>query len=186
MSEFKSHHVVPDVLDTWPPTVAQIEYDSKNFVNVGNKLDVIHTQNQPKRIYWDHEKGSNDYYTLMMVGPDAPNAKTHEFRHWLHWLILNIPTLAAHADHFDIHKGHVLIPYKGPAPTPGSGPHRYVFLIHKQPQWVDTVKVNRISERKNFNIQQWISEVFEVDEKNKGVKGPEIVAADFFYAETPM
>jgi len=182
MSEFKSHHVVPDVIDTWPPSVAQIEYDSKNIVRAGNHLEVSHTQNQPKRIYWDEPKGSSYYYTLMMVDPDAPNAKTHEYRHWLHWLITNIPSSAAHADHFDVHKGNVLATYQGPAPPAGSGPHRYVFLIYQQPDQLDSLKLQKITERPNFNIQSWIDEVFGSE---KGAAKPQLVAGNFFYAENP-
>jgi len=185
MSEFKSHHVVPDVIDTWPPNVAQVEYDSKNNVNVGNHLEVAHTQNQPKLINWDHEKGSknnNQYYTLMMVDPDAPNNKTHEYRHWLHWLITNIPESAAHADYFDVHKGNVLAPYKGPAASAESGPHRYVFLVYKQPEQLDTLKLHPINERRNFNISDWMTEVFGTDKK--GATKPELWAGNF-YAENP-
>lgn len=42
----------------------QIEYDSKTRVHpIGVHLDVHRVQNQPKRIWWPHETGSNDYYT---------------------------------------------------------------------------------------------------------------------------
>lgn len=90
-----------------------MEYDSKNIVSTGNHLEIHPTQNQPGRIYWEHEKGVHNYYTLMMVDPDAPSAKTHEYRHFLHWLIVNIPSAAAHGDHIDVRKGHTVAAYKG-------------------------------------------------------------------------
>jgi len=181
MSEFKSHHIVPDVIDTWPPNVAQIEYDSKNIVNTGNTLDIHATQNQPTRIYWNVDKNSHNYYTIMMVDPDAPSAKTHEYRHWLHWLAVNIPASAATGDHIDVRKGHTVTPYKGPAPPAGSGPHRYVFLIYRQPHQLDILSLQNITERTNFKIDHWIEEVFGKTNKEK----PELVAANFFSAENP-
>jgi len=180
MSEFKSHHVVPDVIDTWPGAVAQLEYDSKNVVNTGNTLEIHPTQNQPGRIYWDHEKGAHNYYTLMMVDPDAPNPKTHEYRHWLHWLIVNIPSSAASGDHIDVRKGHTVAAYKGPAPPAHTGPHRYVFLIYRQPQQLDTMNLSNIHERQGFKIDSWLDSTFG---SGKDKEKPELVAGNFFYAE---
>jgi len=191
MSEFKSHHVVPDVIDTWPATVAAIEYDSKNVVNTGNTLELHPTQNQPSRIYWDHEKGSSPltYYTLMMVDPDAPSAKTHEYRHWLHWLIVNIPSSAASGDHIDVRKGHIIAPYKGPAPPLHTGSHRYVFLIYRQPQQLDTLHVTNITERESFKIESWLDKHFPSSSGpgsgtgTRNTEKVELVAGNFFYAE---
>lgn len=94
-----------------------MEYDSKNIVNTGNHLEIHPTQNQPSRIYWPVEKAAHEYYTLMVVDPDAPSRKNPTYRHWLHWLEVNIPSSAAHGDLVDVRKGHTVVPYKGNTDT---------------------------------------------------------------------
>ncbi|XP_065285335.1 protein D1-like [Dermacentor albipictus] len=65
-------------------------------------------------------------YSLLMVDPDAPSRKQPDKRSWLHWMVLN----AASTERF--HDGDVAMPYEGPNPPQGSGPHRYVLLVYCQ------------------------------------------------------
>lgn len=67
----------------------------------------------------------NNIYTLLMFDPDAVGGNK------IHWLIVNITQN-------DIISGNVLIEYKGPAPPKGSGKHRYVFLLAKQKELIQT------------------------------------------------
>lgn len=45
---------------------------------------------------------------------------------WHHWLVVNIPGN-------DIGKGETLSEYVGSGPPKGTGLHRYVMLVYKQP-----------------------------------------------------
>ncbi|KOB66487.1 Phosphatidylethanolamine binding protein isoform 2, partial [Operophtera brumata] len=45
---------------------------------------------------------------------------------WHHWLVGNIPGTS-------VAEGDVLSAYVGSGPPPGTGLHRYVFLVYKQP-----------------------------------------------------
>ncbi|XP_075541381.1 protein D3-like [Dermacentor variabilis] len=65
-------------------------------------------------------------YSLLMVDPDAPSRKQPVKRSWLHWMVLNAPS----SERF--HDGDVAMPYNGPNPPKGSGPHRYVLLVYCQ------------------------------------------------------
>ena len=44
---------------------------------------------------------------------------------YLHWMVINVP--GAKVD-----QGETVTSYKGPAPKPGSGVHRYVILAYEQ------------------------------------------------------
>jgi len=70
--------------------------------------------------------------------PDAPSTA------WLHYLVINIPN-------GDISKGDVIMPYTGPSPPPGSGPHHYIFELLAQ----TSPFITSIQERSNFDINQF-------------------------------
>jgi len=176
-SEFKEHGVVPDVIPTWPPNVAKVEYSSSCHVNLGNVLPVKETQSQP-RIFFPSQPGA--HYTIMMVDPDALSRQTHEFRNYCHWLQVNVP--GSTSDHVDVHKGHNIVPYMGPAPPRKTGLHRYVFLVYKQSGQLPTHDIKSFGvgkdgseERKLFQPDKWLRQHF-------GAQVPELYAANFFQA----
>lgn len=80
-------------------------------------------KDQPK-VTWEAEKGA--FYTLMIVDPDAPSRENHEYREIRHWLVMNIPESA-------FEKGDEVVEYIGAAPPKGTGLHRYIILVYKQP-----------------------------------------------------
>jgi len=177
MSEFKEHGVVPDVIDTWPPNVAKVEYSSSNHVNLGNVLTVSSTQGQPKLFF---PTTTNQLFTVMLVDPDALSRQTHEFRNFVHYLSVNVA--GSGSDHIDLHKGHNVVPYMGPAPPPKSGLHRYVFLVYLQRGQVDTHNLKSFGggkdgadARKSFLPDQWLKTHF-------AGQLPELYAANFFQA----
>lgn len=64
-------------------------------------------------------------YTLVMLDPDAPDRKHHLARNWLHWLVVDIASN-------DFYAGNEIVDYEPPEPPPGTGAHRYVFLLLEQ------------------------------------------------------
>lgn len=48
----------------------------------------------------------------------------------------------------------------GPAPPPGTGPHRYIFLLYQQPGKLDPTKVkpHLEPERQKFDVRKWATE----------------------------
>jgi hypothetical protein len=121
----------------------QVNYvDSKVNVDLGNFLTptqvcavdlsfyvfdfylylIVKVQHQPE-VKWNAE--DNEYYTLIMTDPDAPSRAEPKLREWHHWLVVNIPGNK-------VSEGEVKSGYVGSGPPPGTGLHRYVFLVYKQ------------------------------------------------------
>jgi len=175
MAEFKEHGVVPDVIDTWPPNVAKVDFSTSASANLGNVLTVKDTQRMPT-LYSPTE--NHALYTCMLVDPDALSRKTHEFRNYCHWVQVNVPGTGS--EHVDVHKGHNVVPYMGPAPPAKSGLHRYVFLVFKQHSQVETHNLKGFGQdqdsRKSFVPEQWLRTTF-------GASLPTLHAANFFQAE---
>lgn len=119
----KTHGVVPDVVDKVPPSVVDVTYPNRLTVEIGKVLTPTQVKDPPT-VKWDAD--ANAFYTLCMTDPDAPSRKEPKFREWHHWLVGNIPGA-------DVSKGEVLSEYVGSGPPKGTGLHRYVFLVYKQP-----------------------------------------------------
>lgn len=116
--------IVPDVIDTVPSQVLVIKYPSGVEVNGGNELTPTQVKDIPTHISWPTEEGA--LYTLCMTDPDAPSRQTPTYREWHHWLVVNIPGNS-------VGDGKTMSQYVGSGPPPGTGLHRYVFLVYKQP-----------------------------------------------------
>ncbi|XP_011882181.1 PREDICTED: protein D2-like isoform X3 [Vollenhovia emeryi] len=119
----QTHGVIPDVVDKVPAGVLNVTYPSNLAVEIGKVLTPTQVKDQPT-VQWDGE--ANAFYTLCMTDPDAPSRKEPKFREWHHWLVGNIPGS-------DVSKGDTLSAYVGSGPPKGTGLHRYVFLVYKQP-----------------------------------------------------
>ena len=79
------------------------------------------------------------YIYIYLPDPDAPSRKEPKFREWHHWLVGNIPGN-------DVSKGEILSEYIGSGPPKGTGLHRYVFLVYKQPSKI-TFSEKRLTNR---------------------------------------
>ncbi|KAJ1414301.1 phosphatidylethanolamine-binding protein, partial [Ochromonadaceae sp. CCMP2298] len=64
-------------------------------------------------------------YCLLLVDLDSPSRKEPSMREYVHWALLNIPGN-------DLQRGVEVAAYQGPAPSKGSGQHRYVLCLYKQ------------------------------------------------------
>lgn len=84
----ESFRVVPDVFDSAPSQLLQVEYGGLS-VNLGNELRPSQVTDEPTKISWD--ANPNKFYTLVFVDPDALSKSFHIFRAVLHWLVINIP-----------------------------------------------------------------------------------------------
>jgi hypothetical protein len=94
-------------------------------------------------------RGSNVFASpSAMVDPDAmaPQwcAPFHNsclaklIRGWdrRHWLVINMPGA-------EVAAGETISPYRAPSPRAGSGPHRYVFLLYKQREKIESEQLNK-------------------------------------------
>ncbi|XP_058130176.1 protein D3-like [Anopheles ziemanni] len=166
---FTEHEVIPDVIDVAPKEFAKISYPSGVTVEGGNELRPTQVKDQPK-VEWTTEPDA--FYTLFMVDPDAPNRQEPKFREIGHWLVGNIPgTKVEDGDH--------MYGFVGSGPPNGSGLHRYVFLVYKQPTGrIDFSKAPRVSNRSRNHRLNYKHREFV---KQYGLG--ELVAGNFYQAQ---
>ncbi|XP_022818968.1 protein D2-like [Spodoptera litura] len=150
---FKEHCVVPDVINISPSELLTIKYPSGSVVTTGKELTPTQVKDQPV-VQWAAKE--DEYYTLAMVDPDAPSREEPKFREWHHWLVGNI--LGGH-----IGKGEILSEYIGSGPPKGTGLHRYVFLVYKQPEKCDFSKITKLrnnsgEKRGKFSIAKFATQ----------------------------
>lgn len=65
------------------------------------------------------------FITSHILDPDNRHRDV-PYNEWHHWLVGNIPGN-------DVASGEVLSAYIGSGPPQGTGIHRYVFIVYKQP-----------------------------------------------------
>lgn len=116
--------IVPDLIDCAPQDKITVTYAGGVQVLCGNELTPTQVKGCPSVKYC---ADSSCYYTLIMTNPDAPCRANPVYREWHHWLIGNIPGDC-------VSSGEMLSEYIGALPPEGSGLHRYVFLVFKQPK----------------------------------------------------
>ncbi|XP_034827652.1 phosphatidylethanolamine-binding protein homolog F40A3.3-like isoform X2 [Maniola hyperantus] len=124
---FEANGVVPDVVSKAPQASVTVKFKSGAEVNNGNVLTPTQVKDVP-RVSWVADP--NTFYTLAMTDPDAPSRKEPTFREWHHWLVCNILGN-------EVEVGDTLSAYIGSGPPPGTGLHRYVYLVYKQPGKID-------------------------------------------------
>lgn len=89
----------------------------------GNELAPMQVRDAPAVTYPAEPRS---YYTLLFTDPDAPSRDKADLREVRHWAVVNIPGN-------DVSAGETLVEYVGSGPPEGTGLHRYVFLVFKQP-----------------------------------------------------
>ncbi|KAK3311717.1 phosphatidylethanolamine-binding protein [Chaetomium strumarium] len=84
---------------------------------------------------------SGQKFTFMLIDPDAPTPDDPKFAYWRHWVVVNIPfpSDAAESDSNSTPRcvtttGRTLTQYLAPGPKDESGPHRYLFLLFREPE----------------------------------------------------
>lgn len=166
-SNMEKEKVAPDVIDKVPGTVLDVVYANNVVVSEGNELTPTKVKDPPT-VKWTANEG--DYYVLVMTDPDAPSRSNPKFREWHHWLVGNIPGN-------NISQGVTLSEYIGAGPPKGTGLHRYVLLVYKQPKkltFTEKKLTNRSgNDRGNFSIRNFA----------KKYKLGDPIAGNFFQAQ---
>ncbi|CAG2171603.1 unnamed protein product [Oppiella nova] len=120
--------IVPDVIDSVPNGVINVRYRSGVDINLGNEVTPTQVAEQPL-VEWAADYGN--YYTLVLTDPDVFGRNGPKYGEYKHWVVVNIPGT-------DIKRGRDLTEYQSSGPARGTGPHRYVFLVYKQPDIIET------------------------------------------------
>ena len=93
----------------------EVIYNNKP-INNNQFLKVSETQNKPEI---NLQVNKTKTYLLIMYDPDAVIGT------FVHWIVSNIKNN-------NVNEGTDLIAYKGPAPPPKTGKHRYIFELYEQ------------------------------------------------------
>lgn len=135
------NEIFPDVTDTFEPKgLLTISYGESNDVALGNTLTPEETSELPKFQFTPTESGlikENDLFTLVLTDPDAPSRTDKKWSEYAHYIQTNIELPQSQDAEFQSveiePKGDTVLSYVGPGPPKGTGKHRYVFLLYKQP-----------------------------------------------------
>ena len=136
----------------------ELYYNNRKVLN-DEFLKPSETQIQPElKFNFD----SNNLYTLIMYDPDSVSG-TH-----IHWLVININN--------NIKNGKILLPYKGPAPPPKSGKHRYTFELYEQENMLNLepfenriITINSLKNKLNI-VDNCIAKIKFISQNESGGK----------------
>jgi len=175
--------LITEMMDQPPPAKATILYNGNNVLdsNTGKENTPTQVRYQPLSIKWPDMKADH-FYTIIMIDPDMPSRTTplDQKTQVLHWLMVNIPGVGV--------GGRQLAPYIGSGPPPGTGLHRYTFLVFdegtspKDYTSVTPMDLINIDKRVNWNFinadQPWTLRGF-MEWANMGLP----VAGNFYQAQ---
>jgi phosphatidylethanolamine-binding protein (PEBP) family uncharacterized protein len=133
----------------------EVIYNNKLIKN-NQYVKVVETQIKPQIVF---DENKNNIYTLIMYDPDAING-TH-----IHWIVSDIKDN-------NIENGKVLIPYKGPAPPPKTGKHRYIFELYLQGNNlnINERSISIISVRNKMSLNEPIYKIQFISQNESGGK----------------
>ena len=141
-------HEAEVLKSTLTDQVMVMKLESSGFDN-NAKIDTKYTvegRNISPPLSWSNAPVGTKSFALICDDPDAPSPRRPAAEPWVHWIIFNIP-----AERCDLPQeiGNELEPdefygamqglnswptdnvgYRGPAPPPGSGQHRYFFKMY--------------------------------------------------------
>lgn len=90
----------------------------------------------------------------MLVDPDAPTPQDPKFAYWRHWIVSGLRPSSTSAT------GKSLTDYLAPGPKDDSKPHRYHFLLYREPQGFSLEKGDvggeEFVERRSFGVQEFV------------------------------
>nr|ATU06688.1 FTL2 [Lilium sp.] len=164
--------VVRDVLDPFTRKISlRVVYGSKVVTN-GREFKPSEVVNQPRV-----EIGGNDlrnFYTLVMVDPDAPSPSNPNLREYLHWLVTDIP--GGTAASFGQEKTCYESPY------PRAGIHRFVLVLFQQlgrqtvyaPDWRQNFNTRDFAE--HYNLGSPVAAIYFNCQRESGSGGRRMYA----------
>lgn len=127
----------------------KIDYDG-SIVQNGVFMTPQKTASEPHIVY---DIAPNKLYTLILHDPDSIRGE------YIHWLKVNVNI---------VNSGNTILDYAGPTPPPGTGTHRYIFLLLEQ----DTPIISKDEIERTLSLNQ----IFSI----LGIETPREKATTFF------
>ncbi|KAI9158070.1 OV-16 antigen [Paramyrothecium foliicola] len=109
-------------------------------VELGNLLRVSEVKTVPSITFQPEAGGSSSAnYLLMLVDPDAPTPDDPKFAFWRHWVLPGLQPLSS-GEGVVAQTKPALTEYLAPGPKDESKPHRYLYLLFREPDNLDLTK----------------------------------------------
>ncbi|CAN8097729.1 unnamed protein product [Discula destructiva] len=150
--------VIPD--DFKPKVKLEVTFNGKpvengNFFRAGECKTAPAVTFQPEL-----PESSSASYTLMLVDPDAPTPDDPKFAFWRHWIVPGLQPLSGDSSQVAETKPPIT-KYHPPGPKDDSKPHRYLFLLFREPAGFDPKKEDvggeEFVERRSFKVADTVA-----------------------------
>ncbi|KAF4218287.1 hypothetical protein CNMCM8980_005463 [Aspergillus fumigatiaffinis] len=140
--------------DFKPTTQLHVSFNNKP-VSLGNLFRASECKTAPTVSFSEEENNqpSSTSYTLLLVDPDAPTPDDPKFAFWRHWVVSGLKAEEANG-------ATALTEYLGPGPKDDSRPHRYLFLLFREPEGFALTKEDvggeEFTARRSFKVAEWV------------------------------
>ncbi|KAK1241320.1 hypothetical protein MKX08_001294 [Trichoderma sp. CBMAI-0020] len=145
-----------------PTTRLRVSFDGRD-VEHGNLFRVREVKLAPF-VSFEAEAGDSSgeaSYMLLLIDPDAPTPDDPKFAYWRHWVLPGLKPLAA-ADGIVAQTKPVLTEYLAPGPKDDSKPHRYLFLLFREPHGLALTKQDvggeEFVQRRSFDAAKFVEQ----------------------------
>ncbi|KAL4902101.1 hypothetical protein BDW74DRAFT_181264 [Aspergillus multicolor] len=139
-----------------PTTELGIKFGEK-AVELGNLFRVSEVRSAPT-VSFDKEADvlEGHLYTLLLIDPDAPTPDDPKFAYWRHWVVSGLTA----SEGLSAESARTLTEYLGPGPKDDSRPHRYLFLLFREPEGLTLSKEDvggeEFVQRRSFGATGWV------------------------------
>ncbi|KAL2020899.1 hypothetical protein VTK56DRAFT_7890 [Thermocarpiscus australiensis] len=168
--------LIPD--DFTPSTELQVAFGGKK-VALGNLFRASECKAAPTVAFAKEEEETTSAaaaeipdsptYTLLLVDPDAPTPDEPKFAYWRHWVVSGLKPSAQVAQGETgslspaVFSKPALTEYLGPGPKDESRPHRYLFLLFREPEGglslsKEDVGGEEFVQRRSFQVADWMKQ----------------------------
>ncbi|UKZ66419.1 uncharacterized protein TrAtP1_007593 [Trichoderma atroviride] len=145
-----------------PTTRLRIQFDGRD-VEHGNLFRVREVKLAPF-VSFEAEAGDSSgeaSYMLLLIDPDAPTPDDPKFAYWRHWVLPGLKPLAS-AEGIVAQTKPVLTEYLAPGPKDDSKPHRYLFLLFREPHGLALTKEDvggeEFVQRRSFDAAKFVEQ----------------------------
>lgn len=121
---FMANGISPKYVTIAPDSLLDVNFPSGVSAHLGNELTPTQVKDQPA-LSWPVDS-ADSLYTFVMTDLDPLGMATRLLVEGRHWLVGNIPGT-------NIDKGETIDEFFSSGPPIGSGFHRYVQIVYKQP-----------------------------------------------------
>ncbi|CAH0387511.1 unnamed protein product [Bemisia tabaci] len=163
--------LIPELLKEPPKHAAEFTFPSGAKADFGNKIPPQQVSGAPRHVTFKCEP--DELFAILLTDFDAPSRSDPHKREWVHWAVGNCEA-NEHVDGVQI----IAPPMFPINPQRGTGFHRYVFYVYKQPN------NTRIEFLEGFtNTTEFGRSNYDVKKFAKTYKLGDIYAINFFLSE---